>query len=554
MLRDFSTRYPESSLKSDAAFYLGVAYRTAHKPNDALTTFDLFLELSPKHDLASYAHLERARVLMMLKRPADAAEASDRAAGRFKKGRLYDLAVAQRAEALLAAGDYKRARDDYRMLGARALTDEERFNALLKEADCLEAGRDYDEEISLLQRSLAHEIAPQVADTSRRNTMGVPLNAVATGERWGRLTMRVGTVRALQGRKDEALTAYRQVIDRFQRQQLAAEAQYRIGYVYETVADDFETARTEYAKVRVQSATSVFSQQANQRAQNLERLSQFRASAGDTRDQARRGGIPARRAVPVPARQAGSRIQRVRQHRARGPGHPVGRQGAQRAGVDAADQISETRARRFSAVDGDPRLSRDRGPARRARLSRSGRTSGARFADQAAGRPGAPIDTTTALTPPPVTTPALGGAVLSDFARRPRHGQRLMMWQPRPARRSAPVSRRPTACAHRPARDTLRPGAPPMTPPVPPIPTVRDTVHTPAHPDSCAPMTTAAAGARRRRALAAGDRRGRASTRTPAAAIAGSISRCLPASPVPEPGQFVQLLLEAPSRCCCRGR
>ena len=31
MLRDFATRYPESSLKSDAGFYLGVAYRAAHK-------------------------------------------------------------------------------------------------------------------------------------------------------------------------------------------------------------------------------------------------------------------------------------------------------------------------------------------------------------------------------------------------------------------------------------------------------------------------------------------------------------------------------------------
>ena len=282
MLRDFSTRYPDSPLKSDAGFFLGVAYRAAHKPNDALTALDLFIELSPKHELASYAHLERARVLMTLKRPADAAEAANLAAER-SNGRMYDVSVALRAEARLAGGDYEAARQDYRSLGARALTDEERFTLLLREVDCLEAARDYENEISLLRGSLAHEIPPQRADTTRRaGSAPVPITQIASGDRWGKLTMRIGTVRALQGRKDEALAAYRDVIDRFPRQALAAEAQYRIGYVYETVADDFEAARAEYAKVRLQSATSVFAQQANQRAQNLERLAQFRASAGDT--------------------------------------------------------------------------------------------------------------------------------------------------------------------------------------------------------------------------------------------------------------------------------
>ena len=284
MLRDFSTRYPESPLKSDAGFFLGVAYRAAHKPNDALVALDLFIELSPKHDLAPYAHLERARVLMTLKRPAEAAEAANRAAERFD-GRMFDVAVALRAESQLLGGNYAAARQDYRSLGARALTDEERFTMLLKEVDCLEAARDYDNEIGLLRSVLAHEIAPQRADTTRRigsPNAPIPVTQIASGERWGRLMIRIGTVRALQGRKDEALAAYRDVIDRFPRQALAAEAQYRIGYVYETVADDFEAARTEYGKVRAQSATSVFSQQANQRAQNLERLAQFRASAGDT--------------------------------------------------------------------------------------------------------------------------------------------------------------------------------------------------------------------------------------------------------------------------------
>src|SRR6185436_5885614 len=174
-------------------FFLGVAYRAAHKPNDALTALDLFIELSPKHDLAPYAHLERARVLMTLKRPAEAAEAANRSAERFKSGRMFDVAVALRAESQLLGGNYEAARQDYRSLGARALTDEERFNMLLKEVDCLEAARDYDNEFSLLRSALAHEIAPQRADTTRRigsTNAPIPVTQIASGERWGRLTMR----------------------------------------------------------------------------------------------------------------------------------------------------------------------------------------------------------------------------------------------------------------------------------------------------------------------------------------------------------------------------
>jgi len=281
MLRDFSTRYPQSSLKSDAAFYLAVGQRASHKYSDALASLDDFLSSAPKHKLVPYAWLERARVLRALDRDAEAADAAGKAVNGLPKGRLQDIALTERAEARLDSHAYEEARADFHALGTRAMTDDERFNLLLREADCLEQARSYDATLALLHGALAHEREPALSDTLSRTAITVT-TSTAGGDRWGRLMLRTGNVYTLQGRSQEALHAYQEVIAHFARQPLAAEAQYRIGYVYETVADDFETARTEYGKVKSQSQNSLYAQQAAQRAANLERLASFRSAGGDT--------------------------------------------------------------------------------------------------------------------------------------------------------------------------------------------------------------------------------------------------------------------------------
>ncbi|HKQ56300.1 MAG TPA: tetratricopeptide repeat protein, partial [Candidatus Eisenbacteria bacterium] len=83
MLLDFSPRYPNSQLKDEARFYLGVAYRQARKYREALVPLEEFLEKEPKHELAPYAHLERARALASLNRHADAAAAAGQIVERF---------------------------------------------------------------------------------------------------------------------------------------------------------------------------------------------------------------------------------------------------------------------------------------------------------------------------------------------------------------------------------------------------------------------------------------------------------------------------------------
>ena len=272
LLKDFPTRYPRSSLKDAALFYLGVGGRKARMHTDALAALDEFIKKAPKSDLMPYALLERSRVLSALDRPAEAAASASQVLEHYPKSPEHDRAMNLRADAWLGQGDYDRARTDYRELQGRARTDEDHFSYLLKEADCLEAGRRYDDELALLRDAQAHEQEPQI-------TGGLPLNQAST-DRWGRLTLRIGTAEVLAGRREPALDAYRRVVNQLPRTLLAAEAQYRIGYAYEILSDDFETARGEYAKVQTIAAGSAFIAPANQRQTNLQRLIQYRAGAG----------------------------------------------------------------------------------------------------------------------------------------------------------------------------------------------------------------------------------------------------------------------------------
>jgi len=296
MLKDFSARYPQSPLKDEALFYLGAGARKARQYSDARGALEEFLRRQPNHPLAAYAYLEQARVYMALQRPADAAAAASQMIERFPRSPERDRALTMRAEALLAKGDHALAREDYKVLGTRADSDEDRFNLLLKEADCLEAGRIYDQELALLRDAMSHEEEPQRQaplpappppdprnpnDPNRLIPQPLPnLTLTASNERWGRLMLRVGTVQTLQGQKNEALATFRRVLELFPQTGAAVEAQYRVGYVYETVADDLDRAGVEYGRVTKLSSTSPFSLQASQRLHNIDRLAQFRTSTG----------------------------------------------------------------------------------------------------------------------------------------------------------------------------------------------------------------------------------------------------------------------------------
>jgi TolA-binding protein len=280
MLQDFGTRFPRSSLGPEALFYLGVGNRQSRRNNEALAALDEFLKKAPRHELAPNAYLERARVLTALERPAEAAQAASQVLERWPRSPLASRALGLRAEALLASGDYDHARQDFHALGSQAADDEQRLNYLLREADCLESAHKHDEEMALLKDALSHEIEVAAADTTGGKVP--PPLALPAQQRWGRLMVRYGTALLLAGHLDESLDTYGRVVRAYPHTELGAEAQYRVGFAKETVAEDFDGARSEYGKVGAVAASGPSATLATQRLANLDRLAQYRTAGGDT--------------------------------------------------------------------------------------------------------------------------------------------------------------------------------------------------------------------------------------------------------------------------------
>jgi hypothetical protein len=100
--------------------------------------------------------------------------------------------------------------------------------------------------------------------------------------REGDILLRMYDVMALMGRTQEALKGYNELVTKFQRTAVAYEAQFQIGYLYETTLQDLDAAGREYDKLKTQP-TSEFQQQAMRRSQSLAALRTYRtALASDT--------------------------------------------------------------------------------------------------------------------------------------------------------------------------------------------------------------------------------------------------------------------------------
>ena len=293
MLQDFDLHYPDSPITAEAKFYLGVAYRQDHKNTKSAKTLEEFLKMAPRHPLVPYAHLERARALQAAQDYEGAAAEAGVVLERWPRGPLQVQARTVRSECWYLAGDFDRARQDFHDLGLSARDDEERMAFLLREADCLEAAKDFDRELTLLKNAQSHEvppIRPVTPNPAMPASPGVVQSAPpqylqqqpgGANDRYGRLMVRIGTAHVLKGDLESGITAYRSVVRDYPRTPLAAHAQYRIGYAYETAADSFAIARAEYARVR-DIAASTYVDSAQRRMENLERLAKFKSTAKDS--------------------------------------------------------------------------------------------------------------------------------------------------------------------------------------------------------------------------------------------------------------------------------
>ncbi len=264
---EFPTKYSQSPFVADARFMEGLSHyrRKEYVAADSiLREVDARFPKFPRHwELYYYT----GETQVPLKRYTDAAAWYGRALDAGKTRHERSDAMRRIGDAFLLAG----RPDTAAVVYAQCLKVEERgkqrLDVALARGDALHEMRRYEEALDFLQ--------------------DWKVFAAAEG-REGELGLRIYECMALVGRVPEAIQGYRGLVEKFPRTNVAYEAQFRIGYLYEAELDDFDGAGREYDKLKAQP-TSEFSTLAARRAQSLATLRQYRTAMASDTTQARAG-------------------------------------------------------------------------------------------------------------------------------------------------------------------------------------------------------------------------------------------------------------------------
>ena len=264
-LEEFPTKFPNSPYVADARFMEGLSHYRRKEYANADSIFRDVDTRFPKFPRRWELYYFAGETQSQLKYYPAAEYWYDRALGAAKERH-------ERSDALRRLGDtyFRAARPDTAaVLYARCLKVEDRgkqrLDVALARGDALRDMHDYQEALDFLQEWKIYAIAE-----NREGELGLTINECL----------------ALLGRANEAIGGYRNLVDKFPRTSVAYEAQFRIGYLYESAFQDFDGAAQEYDKLRNQPQ-SEFSLQALRRSQNLSTLRQYRAAMASDTTQAR---------------------------------------------------------------------------------------------------------------------------------------------------------------------------------------------------------------------------------------------------------------------------
>lgn len=264
-LEDLQQRFPNSPFVPEARLIRGMAHLKRRNYTEADSIFEAVERDHPKlerrGELYYYAAESRAAQRDYAKALAWYARAAEAAGSRREKSDV----LRRTGDALLASGRADSAVDVY----AAALKSEERskfrLDLALRRAEALRDLKRYDDALALLAQWRPNAIAEK---------------------REGELMLRLHDVQARVGKTQEAIAGYRRLIETSPNTPVAADAQFRIGYLYESALNDYEGAAKEYEKLKT-GPPSEFQTQASRRSQGLASLKKYRESLGADTTQAK---------------------------------------------------------------------------------------------------------------------------------------------------------------------------------------------------------------------------------------------------------------------------
>ncbi|HEY6052074.1 MAG TPA: tetratricopeptide repeat protein [Thermoanaerobaculia bacterium] len=265
--QEFPTKFPKSPYLADARYMEGLSQ---YRRKEYLVADSIFRDVDtrfPKFPRRWELYYYAGETQSQLKYYAAAAYWYDRALSAAKARHEHSDALRRLGDTYVLAD----RPDTAVVLYARCLKVEDRGKTRLDVAfsrgDALRKMRKYQEALDFFQEWKVFASAES---------------------REGELGLRIYECMALLGRVNEAIGGYRNLIQKFPRTSVAYDAQFRIGYLYESELQDFDGAAREYDLLR-NSPQSEFSTQALRRAQNLSTLRQFRTALASDTTQTRAG-------------------------------------------------------------------------------------------------------------------------------------------------------------------------------------------------------------------------------------------------------------------------
>ena len=254
---ELRTAVPKSPYVPDSRLLEGISHYRRKEYVEAETTF--------REVEAEYPKLERKWELYFYGGETEAAlENYSGAVDRYKRAAEASKKKIQRADALRRMGDalYQSTKyDSAQVVYAQALKSEEvgsrRVDLAFKRGDALEQLKRYEEALAYYQSWKPYAV---------------------NEKRDGELMIRLYRIQALLGRTKDALAGYQALVTQYAHTPVAYEAQFRVGYLYESQLGDFDAAGREYDKLKLEPGYSEFQIQASRRAANLTTMKQYRTT------------------------------------------------------------------------------------------------------------------------------------------------------------------------------------------------------------------------------------------------------------------------------------
>jgi TolA-binding protein len=285
------TDYPKSKWVDDAMYLMGASLYGRGEYAASIRKLDELIEKFPKSPFLPEARFTKGLAHLRL-REYEVADSLFRGIdhdvpGFSRKWALYYYAGESQAQ----QKNYAAALDWYRR--AVPVTDDkrERGDALRRAGDALYASARFDtarvvyleclrvEERGRKRLDVAFQVGKSLQEMKRYEEALRWFNdwrAFAAAEkREGELNLRVYDCMGAVGRWQDAISGYRRLVEQYPRTPIAYEAQFQIGYLYESKVGDLNAAGQEYDKLRNEAA-SQFQIQALRRSQSLATLKRYR--------------------------------------------------------------------------------------------------------------------------------------------------------------------------------------------------------------------------------------------------------------------------------------